>query len=62
MAPWSAARDRSVRPVAMGGPAVQAVSVEDWSMGADRRTLTAHRVDDMPQGMRIEANMVFRRD
>jgi hypothetical protein len=49
------------RTVAMGGPPARAVSTEDWSLGADQRTLTVHRVDEMPRG-RIEADMVFRRD
>jgi hypothetical protein len=49
------------RTVAMGGPPMQAVSTEDWTLGTDQRTLTVHRVDEMPRG-RLEADMVFRRE
>lgn len=37
------------------------VGTEDWSLSADGATLTVHRVETMPDGRRMEGDMVFRR-
>jgi hypothetical protein len=38
------------RIIAMGGPPMDAVTTEEWSMSADGSTLTVHRIDDTPRG------------
>ena len=46
------------RTIAMGGPPMDAVTTEDWTLSEDHKTLTVHRVDDTPRG-RVDAQMVF---
>jgi hypothetical protein len=40
------------------GSAVKAVTVEDWKLSADAKTLTIHRADDGPRG-KTESDMIF---
>jgi hypothetical protein len=40
------------------GAAVKAVTVEDWKLSADAKTLTIHRADDGPRG-KTESDMIF---
>ena len=49
------------REMTMGERTVTAVGTEDWELAADGKTLTVHRVDQMPQGGELRADMVFAR-
>ncbi|HET6231771.1 MAG TPA: hypothetical protein VFE05_16975 [Longimicrobiaceae bacterium] len=49
------------RTIPMGDHPFTGVTTEDWSLSADGRTLTVHRVDDSPRGQMV-ADMVFSKD
>ena len=46
------------RPTRDGG-SMKLSAVEDWRLGADGKTLTIHRTDEIPRGEKNEADMVF---
>lgn len=47
-----------VREITMPDKTFKGVTVEDWSLSADGKTLTIHRADDTPRG-KMQADMVF---
>ena len=46
------------REITMPGGAFKGVTVENWELSADGKTLTIHRADHTPRG-KMEADMVF---
>lgn len=48
------------RDLQMPGKVFKGVTVEDWELSADGKTLTIHRADDTPRG-KMQADMVFLR-
>ena len=46
------------REIPMGDQTFKGVSVEDWQLSADKKTLTIHRADETPRG-KMEADMIF---
>lgn len=46
------------REIPMGDQTFKGVSVEDWVLSADQKTLTIHRADETPRG-KMEADMIF---
>ncbi|HEY0427436.1 MAG TPA: hypothetical protein VGC76_06485 [Pyrinomonadaceae bacterium] len=46
------------REITMPDGAFKGVTIENWELSADGKTLTIHRTDEMPRG-KMEADMVF---
>jgi hypothetical protein len=49
------------RELPLGGQTVTAIGTEAWALSADGRTLTVHRVEQMPRGGEMRFDMVFAR-
>jgi hypothetical protein len=47
------------RELARGGETITATGTEAWALAPDGRTLTVHRVEQMPQGGEMRFDMVF---
>jgi hypothetical protein len=46
------------REIPMGETTFKGITVEDWELSADGKTLTIHRADDTPRG-KVEMDMIF---
>lgn len=46
------------REINMNGSSFKGVTTEDWQLSADGKTLTIHKVDEMPRG-KVESDMIF---
>ena len=46
------------RELNMNGNSFKGVTVENWQLSADGKTLTIHKIDEMPQG-KVESEMIF---
>lgn len=49
------------RELNMNGNTLKGVTVENWQLSDDGKTLSIHKIDEMPQG-KIESDMIFVRE